>query len=1016
MIWLINVHSSKLEKFQNQFPRYAILSHTWGEEKDEIHFGDIQKDQFSKTGPGRAKFDRCSQQAKADGFDYVWIDTCCIDKSHHTDYSEAITSMFSWYQMAGRCYAYLADVPDRETSTFDNDFRQSRWHTRGWTLQELLAPKDLVFYSNSWTKIGEKRTMSGMIEEATGIPAQFLDGFRDASFAQRMSWAAKRATTRVEDMTYCLYGIFNVSLPIMYGEGASAAFSRLQEAILQRTPDASILAWGLDLQHDDLSSQQPSINRYGHILAASPRDFINCGTVVPWDNGPSGQRLHMNSGYYHVQLPLHRTKTGRTFGLLNCYSKPQQRGCIGIPLCLVEPEAKADEVMRPKGSKAIQLFDIDPSHDSVDLRIRGASLPEDIEKIDRRYGYSIELPNSDKLALFDVYPKDRWETSKQFVITGVDFLHDTVQRSWIRLRHAEDHSPDFLVMLELEIRSLQPQLKCHLMVASRAMGLDTIARESPSLPSFSWLAGRTSATNGTCNLRVNQRTKRQGGYTVYEISFSELERQPDDYVNITSEMELVEFDRRLHSLLEEDLQMGPKVNASARLVLQKQARIKYKETRLLCAKKELERLPTEVYELDRTLNPLIDQKERLQKRQNGILQSISSFSELLPTDVGVKRLMQWHNSVARTLSRTLPAQDADIESIPDEKRRLFMRAIAIGHLGAMQYLSGLLDDSTKASTGPAALSIAIKSGNIEALKWLLDRGFDTNGQDSDGLTPLGRAASGGLISACLLLLQPRENVHLDIDLAGSDDRSPLALAVINDQPEAVGLLLDNQASIDNMCPGADFNCLILAARYGRVEIVRLLLDTNAALEAKTGNGETALTVAATKGHDAVVQLLLDREANIEAARSDGSTPLAIAADEGHVRITRLLLDHGANTEARDREHYTPLLLAARRTHHHVVQLLVDHGADLGARDCHGRSTLVHCLHNEDLTTIRVLLGRNLPMESQDIDLNRAMNIAIEKAFSGGVQLLLTGGIFNYQKADFLGYAKEIAADGRGDRA
>ncbi|KAF3802839.1 Vegetative incompatibility protein HET-E-1 [Colletotrichum gloeosporioides] len=968
MIWLVNIHNGKLEKFQNDFPRYAILSHTWGEEKDEIHFSDIQKDhQLSKTGPGRIKFDGCCQQAKADGFDYVWIDTCCIDKSHHTDYSEAITSMFSWYHNAGRCYAYLADVPDQATSTFDNDFRRSRWHTRGWTLQELLAPQDLVFYSQNWTKLGD---------------------FRDASVAQRMSWAARRVTTRGEDMAYCLFGIFNVSLPIMYGEGASAAFSRLQEAILQRTPDASILAWGLDLQQDGHSSQRPSI-RYGHLLAASPRNFVNCGTVVPWESGPSGQRLDVNGGYYYLQLPLHTTKAGSTFGLLKCYSRPQEKGCIGIPLCQVEPGLETDEFMRPKGSKAIQLFDTDSSHEPSDLRIRDLSLPEDIKRFDHRYGYIIEVPASSRLTVFDVYPKDRWDTSKKSGITGVDFLRDTKQLSWIRLRHHEEQSPDFVVMLELEISSSQPQLTCHLMVASRSMELDTLAREIPALPSLSRFTGRERASNGWCNLTVKQTTKRQGGYVVYEISFAELERRQIDYLDITSEIELVACDRRLQFLFEEGIQLGPKVNRAAHSVLEKQAGVKYKEIRLSSMKKELERLPLEMAESERFLKSLTNQDERLQEKENGILQSISSLSERLPMGVGVQRLMQWHNSVAQSLSRTLPAQDADIESIFDERIRLFMRAIAIGHLGAMEYLSGQLDDATKSSTSAAALSTAIKSSNIEALIWLLERGFNVNSQDGDGLTPLGRAASEGLISVCLLLLQRREDIGLDIDLEGSDGRSPLALAVVSEHVEVVGLLLNEKASISNM--DSDQHALTLAARYGRVEIMRLLLDANADLEAEDGNGETPLTMAASKGHDGVLQLLIDRKANIEATGRNGSTPLAVAAYEGHVRISRLLLDHGANANARDDDGITPLHLAARKNHHHVVRLLLDHDANVDAKDQWGLSPLAAAAYEGFEQTAQLLLDRKAHIESTTSDGRTPLIWAAVNGHDHMVQLLMNKG-------------------------
>lgn len=174
------------------------------------------------------------------------MDTSCIDKASSTELSEAINSMFAWYRDAAVCYAYLADVltsgdPRRPGSAF----RYSRWFTHGWTLQELIAPRIVVFLSREWDVIGTKESLADLIEDITGIDCDVLThrkSHNDISVAARMSWAAQRITTRVEDHAYCLLGIFNIVMHPIYGEGEHA-FIRLQEEILRRIPDDSIFAW-----------------------------------------------------------------------------------------------------------------------------------------------------------------------------------------------------------------------------------------------------------------------------------------------------------------------------------------------------------------------------------------------------------------------------------------------------------------------------------------------------------------------------------------------------------------------------------------------------------------------------------------------------------------------------------------------------------------------------------------------------------------------------------------------------
>lgn len=241
--------------------KYAILSHTW--EHEEVSFQQFQDLDLARTMAGFAKIQSTCTLAQARGLDYAWVDTCCIDKSSSAELSEAINSMFNYYRLASVCFAYLSDFPNNpliSLQRLENSgmseadfqahpdlqaFRSCRWFTRGWTLQELIAPSELLFYNSGWQLIGGKKTLSGLLSVITDIDRGILMGTADPFSIPaciRMSWAAKRDTTRVEDIAYCLLGIFDVNLPLIYGEGYKA-FQRLQEEILRANCDLSILSW-----------------------------------------------------------------------------------------------------------------------------------------------------------------------------------------------------------------------------------------------------------------------------------------------------------------------------------------------------------------------------------------------------------------------------------------------------------------------------------------------------------------------------------------------------------------------------------------------------------------------------------------------------------------------------------------------------------------------------------------------------------------------------------------------------
>jgi hypothetical protein len=221
---------SLTDDLQEDIPAYAILSHTWGNDKDEVTSDDLKTSSY-KTKAGYVKIRFCGEQAKRDGFHHFWVDTCCILRSSSAELQEAINSMFRWYQDSARCYVYMSDVSPAGLD-WSQAFKNSRWFKRGWTLQELLAPSSVDFFSTEWQRLGDKTTLEQQIHEATTIPIAALRGAPMAQFSikDRMQWAERRHTKRKEDKAYCLLGIFDVSIPMIYGEGDNA-FVHLKEAI-----------------------------------------------------------------------------------------------------------------------------------------------------------------------------------------------------------------------------------------------------------------------------------------------------------------------------------------------------------------------------------------------------------------------------------------------------------------------------------------------------------------------------------------------------------------------------------------------------------------------------------------------------------------------------------------------------------------------------------------------------------------------------------------------------------------
>ncbi len=360
---LIDTETLGLKEFMGEVPKYAILSHTWGAK--ELTYGEFL-DRTNWKGDCFDKIRATCREASNRGIRYAWVDTCCIDKTSSSELSEAINSMFRWYEESEVCFAFLVDVV-RQQGTPGVSFESSRWFTRGWTLQELLAPRKLDFFDANWAPLGSRRNLSSRISSITRINETFLLEntvssrqrlLQEASIAERMSWAADRVTTREEDVAYCLLGILGVNMPLIYGEGVNA-FMRLQAEVISHCFDPSLLAWnairkGVSLPPEKSPKYARWRSAYNMItwaehpwssavaihkkeiewfqsgispLALSPRYFLSAEDI-----GVGDVSINWSATSQGLEITLPISQNIRPYLLLPCYLSDDPTSLVAIPL------------------------------------------------------------------------------------------------------------------------------------------------------------------------------------------------------------------------------------------------------------------------------------------------------------------------------------------------------------------------------------------------------------------------------------------------------------------------------------------------------------------------------------------------------------------------------------------------------------------------------------------------------------------------------------------------------------
>ncbi|RYP57749.1 hypothetical protein DL770_010592 [Monosporascus sp. CRB-9-2] len=691
---LLNVETFDLDTFDvGHAPEYAILSHTWGEDSEEVSYNDISAGRLATAETRPNKVSGCCKQAKEDGYEYVWIDTCCINKTDSVELQEAINSMFRWYENAQICYVFLSDVPPGDDPQDpQSTFFSSRWFRRGWTLQELLAPPNVRFYDSEWNHLGTKGDLSDAIENITGIPYSFLLGItelRQASVAQRMSWAAGRVTKREEDIAYCLLGVFGVSMPMIYGEG-DKALRRLQEHIMKDIGDDSILAWGIGLE--GLTPDNSSAVIPGGILADRPSDFAKCGQIASRER-PGNNSFDLRGGNLWLWLFLHTTSAGETLGLLNCGPEHDADKVVGIPLAATSWE-QPGEYMRLKGRHAALIPKPAPEVSAKLVRIR-VDCERKSSATPSQSCFLHVQKTVRSLELVEVEPRSRWHKERALVEVAGGPDSDCMQRILTRFRDKTNDAADFIVVVEAQRSEMKA--RCHVWIASRQTSSQDIARKFGDVRPEA--LGKQSASNGILNLHVTlepvskQRSLR--------LRLAASVHSPEITVNATLELHCSRRMVAIQCVKEAERKRAREEKELSQKLAEKGAALDQAKRELHIVKEELRRFREKEDLLFKEVENGAQEMGELSAKQKEIRQQR-------------ERISTWRSEAQQLVNR------------------LWNSRPSAGETGDGPVVE---DDQT--------LHFAAKNGYEDVARLLLDRGADVAAEDMDGRTPLHFAAEKG---------------------------------------------------------------------------------------------------------------------------------------------------------------------------------------------------------------------------------------------------------------------------------
>ncbi|PZD28104.1 multiple ankyrin repeat protein single kh domain protein, partial [Pyrenophora tritici-repentis] len=1030
-----------------KIPPYAILSHTWKEEQ-EVTFADLKDldnavDINTQSKEGYQKLRFCAQQAKRDGLEHFWVDTCCIDKANNTELSEAINSMFRWYQNARRCYVFLSDV---ENHALEGDgesaFRKSRWFNRGWTLQELLAPKSVEFFSKEGERLGDKETLKQTIHEITGIPIGALSGSKLSEFdvAERFSWAENRQTTREEDGAYCLLGIFGIYMSLIYGEGKDNAIKRLQRKVQEASEDIA----GASVNNTKTRSRSQE---------------VRLGKICSWLSAPDP------STNYHKAHKQRQVETG-VWLLESAKLKKWKESAAsrlwlyGIPGCgktilsstIIENLLQHchDDISIVTAYFYFDFNDTQKQDPELMLRSllcqllqRSVIIPKGVDAL-----FS-SCENGQRQPLMHTLLEVTQQTVQDFtqVYVVLDALDECTQRL------------ELMDVLETVARWELNNL--HLLMTSRKerdieSSLENYVKEEDTVclqrnvvdqDIQRYVQQRLSDNKGLAKWNKDAAIRQEietalmrGARGMFRWAVCQLDTLEKCRNRVMLRKSLTTlpqtldqtYDRILSAIREEDCEYAMRIlqwlTFSARpLSVEEIAEVVAIDVGREPAfdRDEVLEDPLEALNICSSLVTITMNKAegRWKPAQQIISLAHYSVQEYLVSDRirqgQAKRYnmqeVECHNAIAKgslkyltqlqkplskeVLERSALARyssefwSSHLRKTGDEIEQVSRLAMSLMAMKEPAYFTWIQlydpdhprdepDVGKSLYSVPMPLYYAANLGLGTITRLLLEQGADVNAQGGVYGNALQAASAGGHEQVVKMLLDK----GADVNAQGGEYGNALQAASAKGQEQVVKMLLDKGAN-----GGFYGNALQAASARGYEQVVKMLLDKGADVNAQDGEYGNALRAASYGGHEQVVKMLLDKGADVNAQGGFYSNALYAASYGGHKQAVKMLLNKGADVNAQGGEYGNALQAASDEGHEQVVKTLLDKGADVNAQGGEYGNALQAASAEGHEQVVKTLLDKGADVNAQGGEYGNALQAASAEGHEQVVKTLLNNG-------------------------
>ncbi|KAF2113564.1 hypothetical protein BDV96DRAFT_114202 [Lophiotrema nucula] len=1046
---------------ENEIPRYAILSHTW-QEGEEVTFDELSNES-SKSKAGYAKIWFCAQQAKRDGLEYFWVDTCCIDKSSSAELHEAINSMFRWYQNSERCYVYLTDVA-YDTSDGDDEysrrwkppFKKSRWFTRGWTLQELIAPASVGFFSREGTYLGNKQSLEQTVREITGIDVEALRRSPLSKFSkdERLSWAAKRETTRVEDMAYCLLGIFNVYMPLIYGEGRKNALARLEEQI-ERVSKDKVLSLDNDqrrilldsLRFDQIDARQMNLK---NAHAKTCKWLLKKPEYINWLDTT---KLGEHHGLLWIKgKPGAGKSTLMKFSLANARRLMKDRTVISF-FFNARGEDLEKSTIGTYRSLLLQLLERIPAlqcvFDSVDLS--SSSIRPDhqwgIESLKLLLEQAIQsLGQSSVVCFIDALDECEEEQVRDMVqffervgelsaSAGIRFQicfssrhypHITIGKGLsLVLEGQEGHNQDITNYLdcELKIGKSKSGQQIRSEVQEKASGvfmwvvlvvgilnkehdrgrIHALRRRLQEIPSDLHKLFRDILTRDSHNMTHDSHNRDELALCIQWVLFAKHPLTPEQlYFAVLSGVEpeaVSKWDPDEVTKETIELFILDSSKGLAEITKPKNQTVQF--------------IHESVRDFLLKEDGLVDVWPELRINLQG--QSHERLKQCCLTYMSMDVVTPL--GITEELPKAQSQQADDLRKLANNMFPFLEYAVqhVLYHANLAEGSNVAQEDFIFSFPRPSWIKLANLFERRQVRRYtekisLLYVFGERN------LSSLIRAHPSAI--SCLEVGEERYGPPLFAALATRSKEALQAFVDVLFKGQLTGALLHEIQALysenrRDQIPGRNFqfstqrSVLSYLAELGNEVLVKLLLDAGKVdVDAKDKNRWTPLWRAAENGHEAIVNLLLDTgKVNVNAKDKEGQTLLWRAAGNGYKAIVKLLLDTGkVDVDVKDKDGQTLLWRAAENGHKAIVNLLLDTGkVNVNAKDKEGQTPLWRAAGNGYKAIVKLLLDTGkVDVDAKDIYKRTPLWWAAGNGHKAIVKLLLDTGKVDVDAKDTYG--------------